>query len=293
MVKRLAMPEGRMRLHNDDKSTIVGIWEWETPRASAFARLKSARDAVIDIAPAVRSRRQALQQDGTLTDAGITKTILGDVPAAAQALRKAERVVAREKANIAKRRGELTLRPPDKSDIAGELQRQEIRAWARGLSQQERDAFFGRDDVPPAIAEAVMSAPRELSQVAASHYGLLKDRAVEAQNPGLAEELAEVEQAISVVERTIQANSAGLVEEIGLQHRAAIEQLSNPAMREVDEAEAKAAPAEASASADELFGALDSLSHAERSRLLDRALETQWSDVGAKGNRAANGGVAA
>jgi hypothetical protein len=42
-----------------------------------------------------------------------------------------------------------------------------------------------------------MRAPRELSGVAASHYDLLKDRAIEAQHPGVIEELAEIEQAIT------------------------------------------------------------------------------------------------
>ena len=128
-----------------------------------------------------------------------------------------------------------------------------------------------------------MTAPRELSGVAASQYELLRSRAIEAQHPGLSEELEEVEAAIDATERAVEANKNGLVEEIGRELRAEIERAYAPAAAEVDSAEeAETKVVNSSFLADELISRMRQLSPEGRDRLINETLEEAWKDVGGK-----------
>jgi soluble cytochrome b562 len=105
----------------------------------------------------------------------------------------------------------------------------------------------------------------------------------EAQNPGVAAELAEMEAAIGTLERTIEANRKGVSEEIGLKYRSDIDKVSASVAQEVDDAEARAEAAEQAAAQkvnrEEVFAKASALSQRERSDLIDKLLETEVTTV--------------
>jgi len=92
-----------------------------------------------------RSRQRGeLQASGRYTDAGVTEQLLAVVPDAARALRKAERATTRAKAEIEKRGAQLTIKHPDPSDVAAAKDRQQIRGWLRGMTQDQRRRLLSR-----------------------------------------------------------------------------------------------------------------------------------------------------
>jgi hypothetical protein len=84
------------------------------------------------------------------------------------------------------------------------------------LSQADRDRLFnaGGERVNPAIVEAVLFAPSELSGVAPPHLTLMRQRLLEAQFPGESAELADIEQAIALTERSVQVSADEIAKEI-------------------------------------------------------------------------------
>ena len=274
---KLPKPTGNFRLHDGDQSSpIVGRWAWDAEPGTAWAKLKDARDSIAELAAGVRANRQALQSSGKYTDAGIDEQMLASVPDAAKALRKAERVAANVRNEVAKRRAGLTLKQPDPANLAAELGRQEHRTYLRGLSQKERDEITRSENLDPKLAEAILSAPIALSGVSQMHYDRLRNQAIEAQNPGVAANLTEMEEAIGTLEKTIEANRKGVFDEIGLKYRADIDKLTASVAQEVDADEQRAEAAERAAAqkanSDEIFAQAKSLPKAERYALVDTLL---------------------
>ena|SRR5215471_4491568 len=131
---KLPKPTGNFRLHEGDQSSpIVGRWAWDAEPGTVWAKLKGARDSVAELAAGVRANRQTLQASGKFTDAGVDEQLLGTVPDMAKALRKAERVAADARNEVAKRRAGLTLKQPDPANLAAELGRQELRTYLRSF----------------------------------------------------------------------------------------------------------------------------------------------------------------
>src|SRR5262249_40063266 len=153
----------------DQSSPIVGRWAWDAEPSTAWAKLKDARDSIAELAAGVRANRQTLQASGKYTDAGIDEQMLASVPDAAKALRKAERVAANVRNEVAKRRAGLTLKQPDPANLAAELGRQELRTYLRSLPQKERDEITRSENLDPKLAEAILSAPIALSGVSQMH----------------------------------------------------------------------------------------------------------------------------
>ncbi len=67
----------------------------------------------------------------------------------------------------------------DRSDLFGEMQRQEIRTWLRSLSDGERMRAAMSDDI---IREAVALAPAALSGLDAERHGHVVNALVEARH---------------------------------------------------------------------------------------------------------------
>ena len=160
------------------------------------------------------------------------------VPAALDAmkpLRKAQNAIARARAELAERRDRLRLKQADQTNVVAALERQEIRTWLRSLDQAQRDKLFlgGGERVTPAIAEAVMTAPPELSGVAPSNINLMTERALEAQFPGEIEALADLERAMT--ERAVNVNTTEILNEMGVAKEKLLE-LAESVLREVDTA---------------------------------------------------------
>src|SRR5262249_22975607 len=189
---KLPKPTGNFRLHDGDQSSpIIGRWAWADEPGTVWAKLKGARDSVAELAAGTRANRHTLQSSGKYTDVGIDEQLLAAVPDMAKALRKAERVAANARNEVAKRRAGLTLKQPDPANLAAELGRQELRTYLRSLSQADRDAITRSESLDPKLAEAILSAPIALSGVSQMHYDTLRNRAIEEANPGVSENFRE------------------------------------------------------------------------------------------------------
>ena len=262
---------------------IVGRWAWDAEPGTTWATLKAARDSVAELAAGTRANRQTLQASGKYTDAGIDEQLLGAVPEMAKALHKAARVAANARNEVAKRRAGLTLKAPDPANLAAELGRQELRTYLRGLSQADRDAITRAENLDPKLAEAILSAPIALSGVSQMHFDRLRNQAIEAQNPGVSANLAEMEEAIGVLEKTIAANREGVAREVGNKFRPQIEQIAQSVLQEVDAEATKAEAAERAAAQaanrDEIFAKAKSLSKEARYALVDELLETNTNEA--------------
>jgi hypothetical protein len=54
------------------------------------------------------------------------------------------------------------------------------------------------------VAEAILTAPPELSGIAETHRALLTEKALEAQHPGEMAQVSELQHAIEIAERTVE-----------------------------------------------------------------------------------------
>jgi len=137
--------------------------------------LRNAAAACLDLAASVRERRAALDKDANLTERGRAQAI-GDALTKqfAPKFRKAQQPIAAALAEVEKRKLALTLPTPDRTDLAGVLERQEIRAYLRGLPIAERSAlvFSSKDQ---GIVDAVLTAPAELSGIPQDRFEALQN----------------------------------------------------------------------------------------------------------------------
>jgi hypothetical protein len=277
-VEKLRMPKGRLRLGDNLDGPVVGLWEWKTTPNTTMAALERSYLEAIDAAPKVSARKAELTASGKYTDAGVIEQLIPAAVDEARRLRRGQNAAARAKAELVKRRNGMRLKEPDRTNPAAAIERMEIRSWLRSLSQDERDRLFlgGGERVDPAVIEAVISAPPELSGVAASHLKLMRERLLEAQFPDVAGELADLEKAIDVTERAVDASAAEILKEVGVT-REKFDQLAEAAMREVDAADASAMKSqtpESKIDADAIAEQIRALPYSERSKFIDLAIDT-------------------
>jgi hypothetical protein len=112
----------------------------------------------------------------------------------------------------------LTLQPPDKTDLVGELRRREIRDWLRGLPVEKRRNFIARnlDHLEPEVALAIVSAPAELSGALEADRKVLVDRALQAQHGAAINEVLELERGIEIAEHAVSAVRAEIARDVGV-----------------------------------------------------------------------------
>lgn len=133
------------------------------PAHPSAEKFKAAMVDALTAAEQFASRKSEIAKAGTLTEIGQRQALRDElagkfgraVARAADPVRKAQR-------ELKARRAALVVKGTDKSDIAGALQGQEIRAWFRGLDPMARQtiALTTKD---ARILTALVSAPPELS----------------------------------------------------------------------------------------------------------------------------------
>jgi hypothetical protein len=126
----------------------------------------SMRSAMIAAAAASEGfvgRRIALQSDGRMTPRGQQDALRESLTQNhGKQWARANASVLKARKEITARRDALVIKSVDKTDLAGALERQEIRAWVRQLDLGVRQSVvLATND--KRILEAVVSAPPELS----------------------------------------------------------------------------------------------------------------------------------
>jgi hypothetical protein len=128
----------------------------------------SMRSAMIAAAAASEGfvgHKIALQSDGRMTPRGqqdaLREALTGNH---GKAWARANASVVKARKEITARRDVLVIKAVDKMDIAGELQRAEIRTWIRSLDQGVRQSVVASSS-DRRILEAALSAPPQLSGI--------------------------------------------------------------------------------------------------------------------------------
>lgn len=216
-------PKGRRTIRRklpgtDTQSRHVGLWDISAEPGTTLAGLESAYLFGLEAVDRVEARKTANIKSGKFTETGVTddaqkftfENIVGP-------LHRARTTVLKAKSELAGRRAKLTLQAPDKTDIAAAMLRQEIRAHLRAMPPDERVRYVSAN-LKPAIAEAILTAPPELSGIAETSVSLaaLTEKALEAQHPGEMERLAELQRAVELAERAIEIGRDEIRQEVGI-----------------------------------------------------------------------------
>jgi hypothetical protein len=109
------------------------------------------------------------------------------------------------------RKSEFELKPPNRADLVGAVERQEIRTFLRSLKPHEAMRLALED---PSIAQAALHAPRQLSGLPEDIFDRIRDAELERQfGPELkilgqeSEELDLLDAAISIAESRVRVEA--------------------------------------------------------------------------------------
>ncbi|MGY4260112.1 hypothetical protein ACVI1L_007180 [Bradyrhizobium sp. USDA 4516] len=115
------------------------------------------------------------------------------------------RAISRAKQELDDMRSRLQLPKADPADAAGAIAKMEIRTWLRGLPQAERDKITRAENLDPQVRAAIIEATPALTGVADSHLAVLKEKVLREVHGSLIDDIAELEDAISVATSAVEA----------------------------------------------------------------------------------------
>jgi hypothetical protein len=228
-------PKGRRHIRKalvgtDKNSRHIGLWDIPAEPGSILASLEAAYLSGIEAVDRIEARKAANATSGKFTEAGAVddarqfalENLVGP-------LHRARTTVAKAKAELAERRAKLTLQAPDKTDVAAALLRWEIRGYLLEMPAEQRVRYVSAN-LKPAIAEAILTAPPELSGIDETSFslGALREKALEAQHPGEMEKVAELQRAVQLAERATEIGRDEVRQEIGINDPRAFNELAKP-----------------------------------------------------------------
>jgi hypothetical protein len=184
--------------------------------AGSPPRYRENIETVFKLAENFRGKVAAIEADPSLTGVGkadaVKKLWVG---AASQHFAQIKTGVAKELADIRQQRASLYPKAPDRSDLFGELQRAEARAWLRGLDDgaRHRVALETNDQT---IRDAILFAAPELSGLTPEIKSHVVERVVEGQFGPQLRELDAQEEAAANVDAAIQITEQNLAKLPGL-----------------------------------------------------------------------------
>lgn len=118
----------------------------------------TAIEAVLDAAERFAARKSAITLSPTLTELGKTQALKEAVPAFLKEFCVARRPIEKMAGELKARRAALVIKPLDRTDSVGAIERTETREWLRSLNLSDRRniAMTTRD---PQILEAMLAKP--------------------------------------------------------------------------------------------------------------------------------------
>ncbi|MER9167688.1 hypothetical protein NKI12_09935 [Mesorhizobium australicum] len=141
--------------------------------------LRQAATACLDVADRYKSRSAIIKKDVALTDIGRVKALRDEATKNyLPALQAAYKPIADAMAHARKARQAFSIPAPDPSNIAGALERQEIRAMLKTMAPSERLKLLIGKAVDERIADAVLTAPAALSGLE-DHFDLVLESAID------------------------------------------------------------------------------------------------------------------
>jgi hypothetical protein len=203
-----------------DKGKWIGPWlpQWRNRGENGpFTTLKKLYGDIQDASEGLKAKSDALKQTGKYTPAGIAEklkevaraeTIPGIRTAAAEQVRKF-------RLEIESRRAAMKPFDHDPKDIVSEMRRQEVRAWLRTMTPDERTKAV-RSASDPIIKEAALSVPVELTGLLPSTRDDLTRELIEARYGDEIEALNELDEAVKTVERAVDGARSDVREALGM-----------------------------------------------------------------------------
>jgi hypothetical protein len=166
--------------------------------------------------PGPKDHKAAAKQSGQYTDEGVmADTLQFAASKLAPKLKRAKQAVERAREELKAKRAKLTL-PVDKTDVHGLQRRAELRAYLRGLPEQERRAIGANfENLDAETALAITEMPAALSGMMESDHARLVDHALKAHHGDAVAEIAEAEEAIKIAEGAITAAREEVASEVG------------------------------------------------------------------------------
>jgi hypothetical protein len=166
---KLMAPKGRMTVRKGGSALKDGatmrLWDFgEAPAGSTMSKLENrAYSAALDAIDKLEAHRAEVAKSGRYTDSGVAEEVrrfaLSEL---VPGLHRGRQEVAAAKREAAERRLKLTLQPVDKTDMVGELRRQEWRRWLRDMPRDERNTYLAKnmDGLDPQLALAMRRGPQ-------------------------------------------------------------------------------------------------------------------------------------
>jgi hypothetical protein len=179
--------------------------------------VRSSLESALGIASRLTARRAEMAASSQYTQKGIDAAVRDLIPSQLRALQVAKSPLAKLKRDVASKREALRPADPDKSDLAGAIERGEIRNHFRSLNPGERHALL-LTTTDLRLIEAAVTAPPELSGFTTSdselverieaRYIALRHPAEVAELEALDKLVAEAEAIIGVARSEIRTASA-------------------------------------------------------------------------------------
>jgi hypothetical protein len=222
----MTTPKGRNTIRKNGSVTgatgqtsrMIKRWNYNNPKSALVARLEAAYWAGIESVDLVEERSQSNKTSGKLTREGARDNVLNyALQELIPNLHKARLTIKRAKAEVAERKSKLKVEGPDPSDIAAAFRRMEIRTRLREMKDGEQREYFAKygDNLPSEIAAAVLELPPEYSGVMKPEHERIAQHALAARHGAEIGEIAEIEEAISAAESTIEIGRDELRLEVG------------------------------------------------------------------------------
>ena len=193
----------------------VGFWQHGGEHdASHLGRLRKAYMDALVIGEQLHADRERIQGDKNLTDIGKRDALAKSCARHAAALKRGRLAIEGAERGIAEQKEALRPKPADKTDVAGALRRQELRAWLRGLSVDERAEALKQPNAE--IVQAVVEMPAPVSGTNQAYYERMVAAAIENGNPGALDELAKLESALETAKQAVGVAAAHVRDTAGV-----------------------------------------------------------------------------
>jgi hypothetical protein len=176
------------------------------PNHPQAAAVKAAIAACLSLGEEFKGKRAELERDQRFTTMGRRDELKAALPGHARKLGAAASSIQKLRAEIKQRRAALQIPAPDRSDLAGAIERMEIRSWLRGLVAMARESVL-RTTTDTRILHAAVSAPPELSGLNLNNSDIanaVERRALEMANAEEMQSIDDLEEVVAVGEAAVQ-----------------------------------------------------------------------------------------
>lgn len=195
----------------------VLVFDWSRATYEPLAGMARAHTALLKAAERSQAKLDELARNKDFTSEGRRNQIRAFFATdALPVLREAYAASEAAQSAVAEITGEMREATIDKTDVAGALLRQEIRAHYRTMEPADRAArLSGAKPLDPEVAIALMEAPTDLTGLTEDQRARLKAHALASINPEASERIAELDKATEALASTERAVSHILMDVTG------------------------------------------------------------------------------